>query len=216
MNLPTLLQPYIEPLTATQLDQVATYLDLLLRWNARMNLTAIRDPEQIVTRHFGESFFLARTLTEQGFFQFPNSESTKSPIAVDVGSGAGFPGIPLKIARPEVTLMLVESQQRKAVFLREVLRAIRLDAEVNNVRAEDVARTQPHFADLVTFRAVEKFESILPVAAQLVRSGGYLALLIGSEQALTAQNLLKNWQFRPVFSIPGSQNRIIQLANQSS
>lgn len=197
VDLSALLDPYITDLTAAQLSQVSTYLDLLLRWNAKMNLTSIRNPEQIVSRHFGESFFLAAhlfpSLQEHPFAitsgpeqspkavrdlllktevtsrlpgpsQLPSCETP--PELIDIGSGAGFPAIPLKIYRPNVTIKLVEAHQRKAVFLREVLRALELDAEVKNVRAETLP---PASADLVTLRAVEKFDSILPIAARLVR-----------------------------------------------
>src|SRR5437899_11564442 len=133
-----------------------------------MNLTAIREPEQIVTRHFGESLFLARKLAEIGFLGGSSVRDIGGSLpVVDVGSGAGFPGIPLKIAYPNITLTLIEAQQRKAVFLKEVLRALHLDIEVKNVRAEDFVRTDPGLADLVTLRAVEKCEGIVPVAARL-------------------------------------------------
>ena len=234
VDIPSLLEPYVTNLTANQLAQVSTYLDLLLRWNAKMNLTAIRDPQQIVSRHFGESFFLATHLFgPQGVFQLPTYQLTNLLIC-DLGSGAGFPAIPLKIYHLDVTIKLVEANHRKAVFLREVLRALSLDAEVKNVRAEDLPSAS---ADLVTLRAVEKFDSILPIAARLVRpakdgpcarsrprlrdveSGGDcsrstvhgLSLLIGSAQIARAHEILPNWRFHPEIPIPKSQNRVIQL-----
>lgn len=209
-----LLQSFMENLTAAQIDQISTYIDILLRWNAKMNLTAIRDPEQIVTRHFGESLFLARQLSEVGIFPSADEERARPFRVIDVGSGAGFPGIPLKIACSGITLELSEAQQRKAVFLKEVLRALNLDAAVKNVRAEILVQANPAPADLVTLRAVEKFESVLPIASQLVTSGGVVALLIGREQADRVKNLLENWQFRPLVPIPGSQNRVIMLGTK--
>lgn len=204
METESLLSPYITCLTQKQLDQVSTYVDLLLRWNAKMNLTAVREPQEIVTRHFGESLYLSQHVP------------VVTNGVTDVGSGAGFPGIPLKIARPDIKLTLIEAQQKKATFLREVLRALNLEAEVKNVRAEDVAQVQPNSADLVTLRAVEKFESILPVAARLVREAsvggsraGVLALLVGSAQVPRAKELLPGWRFDPEISIPGAQNRVI-------
>ena len=185
MDFSALLEPYITGLTQTQIAQVSTYLDLLLRWNAKTNLTAVRDPQQIVTRHFGESFFLARTLfpivitsatqSREGSavddFRSPDDPITRSPDVLDLGSGAGFPAIPLKIACPGITLTLVEAHHTKAVFLREVLRALELHAEVKNVRAE---RLPPASASLVTLRAVERFESILPLAARLVKNNEHM------------------------------------------
>src|ERR1700690_2363985 len=150
-----LLQPFAGPGTVSPalLEALQRYLELLLRWNARINLTAVRDPEQIVTRHFGESLFAARVLFD-----------TSSPVPVtlaDVGSGAGFPGIPIKLYAPEIGLTLIESHNKKAVFLREVVRTLALDSvEVFCGRAEQCGKT----AEVVTLRAVERFEQTLPVA----------------------------------------------------
>lgn len=208
MDIRQLLSPYTSELSETQIGQVVAYVDLLLRWNAKMNLTAIREPKEIVRRHFGESFYLARHLP------------LGTNGVIDIGSGAGFPGIPVKIARPELTMTLVEAQQRKATFLREVLRTIGLQAEVRNARVEEVVRSGGVQADLVTMRAVEKFETILPMAAKLVRPtsegirSGVLALLIGTSQLLRAKELLPQWQFSPEIPIPAAQKRVILLGNQ--
>src|SRR5436305_1338553 len=112
-----LLRPFLGPssLSSDQLSRVAIYLDLLLKWNTKINLTAIRTPEEIVTRHFGESFFAARHLL---------SGNASPSSAIDVGSGAGFPGLPMKIWCPDLALTLIESRGKKATFLREVSRAL--------------------------------------------------------------------------------------------
>ena len=181
-------------LTPQQLDQVGQYLELLLRWNARMNLTSLREPQQILSRHFGESFFLARLV------------STPSPFgdAIDVGSGAGFPGIPLKIFAPHAHITLIESQNKKATFLREVIRTLRLtNINVIAQRAESVQQT----AELVTLRAVERFDRALPAAAALVRKPGRIGLLIGSGQVSTAQQLLPYAKWEPAVMLPGSRER---------
>jgi 16S rRNA (guanine527-N7)-methyltransferase len=202
MNIRELLSPYASELSDAQVVQVSDYVSLLLRWNAKMNLTAIREPEEIVKRHFGESFYLARYVP------------VVTNGVLDVGSGAGFPGIPLKIARPWLTLTLIEAQQKKATFLREVLRSLRLEVEVRNARAEDLVGTVS--ADLVTMRAVEKFSEILPVAARLARKGsGGLGLLIGSAQETQVRKELPGWEFRAGIAIPGSQNRVILMGNQA-
>lgn len=208
-----LLEPYMEfALSPAQLGQVSTYLDLLLRWNAKMNLTSVREPEYIVSRHFGESFFLAAKLFGRGRLAAGSPASSRALEIVDVGSGAGFPGIPIKVAQPELKVTLVEAQHRKAVFLREVVRALAVDVEVKNVRAEDLPSG---CADVVTLRAVEKFESILPTAAGLVRdpteSKAGLGLLIGSAQVQHAKNLLPAWRFQTEIAIPNSQNRVVQI-----
>lgn len=200
----TQLEPYLDrqPLTPQQLDQVSHYLQLLLRWNERMNLTSVREPEQILSRHFGESFFLARML----------SISTALGDAIDVGSGAGFPGIPLKICAPHADVTLIESQNKKATFLREVIRTLRL-TNINVIagRAENVQQT----AELVTLRAVEKFDRALPAAAALVRKPGRIGLLIGSSQVATAQQLLPEAKWEAATPLPGSRERVALVGSMA-
>ena len=156
-------------------EQLGAYLEFLLRWNAKTNLTAIRDPEQIVIRHFGESLFAAGIL----FGATPPKPGT---TVADLGSGAGFPGLPIKLAFPELYVTLIESQNKKATFLKEVIRALRVDGiEVYSGRAEQWGKQ----ADVVTVRAVEKFESVLPVATRLLTPSGRVCLLIGASQKRT-------------------------------
>ena len=244
-----------ETLSARQLDQISIYIDLLLRWNARINLTAIRNPEEIVTRHFGESLFAARFLLpcdagtlarvppavegpsktgmtdvlpvglyaevrdQQNVPQtsIPDADQGGTPpvaphskqlgSVVDLGSGAGFPGLPIKIWSPHTPVTLVESNQKKVAFLREVIRALTLtDINVFPRRAEDYPAAS---ASLLTLRAVERFEVILPAAARLVFPGGSLALLIGQSQVAQPQTLLPTFQWRNPFPIPLSTSRVL-------
>ncbi len=154
-----LLTPFASTLSPAQLDGLSLYLDLLLRWNARLNLTAVRDPESIVTRHIGESLFAAAQLECE----------TQNPERVfDLGSGAGFPGLPIKIYSPVLRITLIESQHKKATFLREVIRALGVTGiDVFFGRAEDLVRRGER-ACLVTMRAVERFDTALPLAAALL------------------------------------------------
>lgn len=201
-----LLAPFTggETLTPRLLEALQRYLDLLLRWNARVNLTAVRDPEKIVARHFGESLFAARVLLR-------GREGTTSTLT-DVGSGAGFPGVPMKLFAPQLKLTLIEAHNKRAVFLREVVRSLGLDrSEVFGGRAEHWAKT----ADLVTLRAVEQFERALPVAAKLVAGGGRLGLLIGAGQVSTAQEVLgKSWRWREPTAVPLSEARVVLAAER--
>lgn len=197
-RLKKLLAPFLGEvqLSEAQLHQVSTYLALLLKWNRSINLTAISDPEEIITRHFGESLFAARLLFA------PDSRER----AVDVGSGAGFPGLPLKIWSPGLELSLVESNQKKAVFLKEVVRALDLTGvTVLTGRAEELNLQ----ANVVSLRAVERFEAILPVARRLVSRGGRMALLIGSSQATIAESILSDMSWQPAVAIPSSASRLI-------
>jgi 16S rRNA (guanine527-N7)-methyltransferase len=213
-----LLAPFLmAPLADAQLAQLAAYLEILHRWNARMNLTAIKDPEQVVTRHFGESLFAAQRL-------FPGGPGCPQPgqgeSVVDIGSGAGFPGLPIKIWQPELQVWLLESQSKKATFLKEVVRALDLQrVSVMNVRAEQFDAASGPVAPggnapaatprvTITLRAVEKFDRILPIAAQLA-GGGRLALLIGALQVETAHKLTPGFRWSDPLSIPQSLARVL-------
>jgi 16S rRNA (guanine527-N7)-methyltransferase len=196
-------------LSPTQLRHISTYIDLLLRWNARINLTAVREPEEIVTRHFGESIFAAR-------YVFPRANAGTSPEAsrphvIDVGSGAGFPGLPIKIWAPHAHLTLIESNQKKATFLREVVRNLGVsDVDVFTGRANAFPGSK---GDVVMLRAVEHFESILPVAARLVRSGGCLAMLVGETQSIRVDELAPSLQWSEPAKLPLSANRVLIIGS---
>ena len=155
------------PLSDAQSAQFAAYLQLLLRWNARTNLTAIRDPQQMRRRHFLECILAARAL--------PPEVRT----LVDFGSGAGLPGVPIAICRPEIAVTLAESQHKKAAFLREVARSLPLAMQVHGGRAEDLARQ----VDCVTLRAVDRMDEAVAAATRLVAEGGWLAVLTTEDQA---------------------------------
>lgn len=222
-----LLQPFLEkPLPEPALTNISIYIDLLLHWNARVNLTAVRDPEEIVTRHFGESLFLARHLfASLGIMRVPHpsalfAEGGDSRV-IDIGSGAGFPGLPLKIWAPALALTLIESNNKKSVFLREVIRTLTLtDINVLTARAETLTVGEPSSsaprstvapADIVTLRAVERFDNILPIAARFVRPGGRLALLIGSGQVPALTTLAPTIQWAAPIPIPGSHSRVLSI-----
>ena len=205
-----LLQPFLGSpdegrLTANGLSNISTYIDLLLRWNARVNLTAIRQPEEIVTRHFGESLFAARHL-----FPSATPEQSSVPIRlIDIGSGAGFPGLPIKIWVPHLDLTQIESNQKKATFLREVARTLTLmNVNVFPGRARDF---QDPPAQLVTLRAVERFESALPTAADLVAPHGRLALLITKSQLARAHDVTPTFTWHAPLQIPLSSSRILAV-----
>jgi 16S rRNA (guanine527-N7)-methyltransferase len=202
-----LLEPYLsgEPLAAKVIGQLQAYLDLLLRWNARMNLTAVRGPEQIVTRHFGESLFAARVLRDAGAISSP---SARPVTLADVGSGAGFPGVPIKLAFPDVQLALIESQNKKATFLREVIRIVQIDgAEVFGGRAEVYGRV----SDVVTMRAAERFESALQIATKLLASNGRLCLLVGAAQRDAARSLVPELEWQVEAGVPLADSAMVMV-----
>jgi 16S rRNA (guanine527-N7)-methyltransferase len=200
-------------LSRAQLRSISTYIDLLLHWNARVNLTAVRTPEEIVTRHFGESIFAARHL-------FPEAKAGTasmdhgSPHVIDVGSGAGFPGLPVKIWASHVRLTLIESNQKKATFLREVARSLSLTGvDVFTGRANAFAGSK---GDVVTLRAVERFESVVPIAATLVGEAGCLAMLVGEAQARGVCALVPRLQWSEPARLPLSGNRALIIGSNES
>ena len=204
------LQPFLSaPLSGLQLKHISMYVDMLLRWNARVNLTAVRQPEQILTRHFGESIFTAQQL-------FPAAINRGRPESndhlIDLGSGAGFPGLPIRICYHELRVTLIESNNKKATFLREVVRGLALtNVDVFCGRAEGYAGDR---ATVVTLRAVERFDEISPVAAGLVASAGRLALLIGAAQAGRVQRLVPGFTWSQPMPIPVSQSRILIIGRR--
>jgi 16S rRNA (guanine527-N7)-methyltransferase len=188
------------PLDPHLSQQFASLLSLFLRWNARINLTAIRDQDSILSRHFVESIACARAL--------PASVST----LLDFGSGAGFPGIPIALCRPEIAVTLAESQGKKAAFLREAVRVLGISATVHSGRAEDLHAV----FDCVTLRAVDKMERAVQSAAQLVRPGGWLALMTTTAAlpALKASaGATFSWSTVPLF--PGSDDRLLALGKRA-
>jgi len=202
-----LLAPFLGSASLPDIQPISTYIDILLRWNSRINLTSIREPEDLVTRHFGESLFAARHL-------FPAAGEGTAITLADVGSGAGFPGLPIKLWAPGISLTLIESNHKKATFLREVARVLTLTGiDIRNVRAETLAQSS---FDVVTLRAVERFETILPVAAGLVSLSGRLALLIGSAQSSEARAILPSFSWSDPLSIPLSDTRILLVGGKTA
>lgn len=182
-----LLQPYVAGFPASECDlprisgQLAQYLELLLKWNARMNLTAIREPEEIVRRHFGESLFtglhlLCSTWNIPGSKANPASHapSQQAPDSLlDFGSGAGFPGLPIQLLRPALPVTLAEARQKKTSFLREAVRSLELSAEVWSERVELMSADRQF--SIVTLRAVDHMDEAIPAAA--ARARDLLAIL---------------------------------------
>jgi 16S rRNA (guanine527-N7)-methyltransferase len=197
-----LLQPFIE-LDETRLRAISTYIDLLLKWNARINLTAIRESGEIVQRHFGESLFAAKYILEQKLPQ----------TAIDLGSGAGFPGVPFAMLAPQVQVTLIESQQKKATFLRELVHSLGLkNVKVFSDRAESYSGT----VDLVMLRAVEKFEQAFQMALRLTKADGRIALMIGSGQVESSRKLGVGVNWTDEVPIPCSNSRELLVGTRST
>jgi 16S rRNA (guanine527-N7)-methyltransferase len=177
----TLLAPYLgdAPTPADLIPQLSAYLDLLVRWNGRTNLTAIRDPERMVERHFGESLFCGLHLAEQ---------LGPDATLLDFGSGAGFPGLPIQLLLPNLRVTLAESQGKKASFLREAVRTLNPpNTTVWASRVEDMPASQTFAA--VTLRAVDKMDLALTAAGPRVAANGWLVTLAESASPEAAHNI---------------------------
>jgi 16S rRNA (guanine527-N7)-methyltransferase len=136
---------------------------------------------------------------------------TTNDRVADLGSGAGFPGIPVKLWAPNINLTLIESNQKKATFLRELSRALTLtNVNIQNARAETLP---PSTFDVVTTRAVERLPKVLPVAATLLAPQGRLALLISTSQLDPTRATIPSFTWNPPIPIPQSQSRILLIGN---
>jgi len=194
-----LLEADLRALDAVLADQFEQYISLILRWNTRVSLTAVREVEGILSRHFVESIACARAM--------PEGVTT----LLDFGSGAGFPGIPIALCRPEIAVTLAESQGKKAAFLSEAVRVLGLTAKVHSGRAETLVEK----FDCVTLRAVDRMELAVKTAAGLVRPGGWLALMTtgaGLPALRAAAGEEFTWE-KPLLQ-PGGEDRLFALGTR--
>jgi 16S rRNA (guanine527-N7)-methyltransferase len=199
-----LLSPFGLVLAPHQVSQLLTYLDLLLRWNQKINLTGIRSPEECVTRHFGESLFLARWIKIEGRL-------------LDIGSGAGFPGLALKIACPSLAVTLLEPVAKKRAFLKEVARACQMESvEVRSERLEEfIRRESAAVFDCVTVRAVGELKGIIQGAAALLKAEGRLCLWVSGEQAASLLGAKGLFRWEQPIPLPLARQREIQVGIRS-
>jgi 16S rRNA (guanine527-N7)-methyltransferase len=182
------------PLDSVTAGHFEDYCVLLQRWNARTNLTAIRDEDGILRRHFLECIAAARALP------------IHSGTLLDFGSGAGFPGIPVALCQPEMHVTLAESQGKKAAFLREAVRVLELSTQVYSDRAEKLGKT----FDCVTLRAVDRMDEAVEGAVRLVRPEGWLALLTTTGTQASFQLVAgPEFSWSAPVQLPGGEDRIL-------
>lgn len=163
----------------TAKERLVKYADLLREWNEKINLTAITDPEGIIVKHFLDSALL---LTE--------TEVPEGAKIVDVGTGAGFPGMVLKILRPDLDVTLMDGLNKRLVFLNEVAARLGLEVKTVHLRAEEAGK-KPEFRekfDLVTARAVAELRTLYEYCLPLVRVGGIFCAMKGPSAAEEMKN----------------------------
>jgi len=194
------LESYQVVVSESQVEAIRKYMYLLLLWNHKVSLTSIVDPGEILDRHFGESMFAAARL------------SILNGRLADVGSGAGFPGLALKIIRPELHVTLIEANAKKSAFLAEVVRDLGLnEVDVLRARYEDLPLGAIQ-ADFIAARAVGRLQKLLEWASGSLSPAGQVVLWLGAQDA---ENLLRvrEWNWTAPVPIPRSRRRVL-LAGQ--
>jgi 16S rRNA (guanine527-N7)-methyltransferase len=169
-------QAGLEDLSENSLEKFEAYLELLFKWNSKLNLTAIRDPETIIRRHLVESIQCAQVLPRLA----------EGATLLDFGSGAGLPGIPIAIFRPDIFVTLAESQKKKAAFLREAVRFLQLKADVFDGRVEDMPEGTRF--SIITLRAVDKMADACRASLNRIAPGGWVVVFATD----TTESALKN------------------------
>jgi len=195
------LEEFQLPAYDDQALQIQQYIKILLAWNDKVNLTAIRDPLEILYRHFCESMFAG--------FSVPMERGRLA----DAGTGAGFPGLPLKIMRPGLQIFLIESNLKKATFLAEVIRELGLrDAQVLVRRYEELGEEIAPL-DYVCARALGEYPKFLDWAHSDQLGASEVALWIGSNDLPEIRKNL-NWDWREPIPVPNSLRRLILVGRK--
>lgn len=164
-----------------QTEQFFEYMNLLIEWNEKMNLTAITDPEEIILKHFIDSITILKNIENDAKI-------------VDVGTGAGFPGIPLSIMRPDLKITLVDSLNKRLIFLQEVVNKLELkNVEIIHARAEEFGQNKKYREnfDIATSRAVANLATLSEYLIPLVKVGGKVVAMKASELQEEVENAKK-------------------------
>jgi 16S rRNA (guanine527-N7)-methyltransferase len=182
---------------------IQQYMKILLAWNEKLNLTAIRDPLEVLYRHFFESMYAGSSVPVE-----------KGRLA-DVGSGAGFPGLPLKILRPNLQVFLIEANIKKATFMAEVIRELGLtDARVLVSRYQELSEEVAPL-DFVCSRALGEFGPFLEWAGSKQVSAKRVILWTGARDLEEIQRI-KNWEWREPIQVPHSLRRLLLVGVNKS
>ncbi len=161
----------------TQISAFMSFLSELKKWNRAYNLTALKTDEKIVIKHFIDSLLYLKAME---FYTHEKQENFNRIKIADAGTGAGFPGIPIKIVKPETDITLIESSGKKTVFLRHIAKTLNLDkVTVLNKRFEALDKKYENSFDILVSRATFKIKSFLSIACPYIKEGGILVLSKG-------------------------------------
>lgn len=199
--------------TSAQAESFQKYMELLVEWNEKINLTAIIEPQEIVVKHFLDSILLLN------YLKIPNDAKL-----VDIGTGAGFPGLPLKIMQPALGLTLLDGLNKRLIFLKTVLEELHLSAELVHARAEEGGR-QPEYRakyDFATARAVAPLNLLCEYCLPFLKIGGIFVAMKGPnldeelESSRKAISLLGcELQSVQEFVLPGGDGRSLVLVQRT-
>ena len=193
------LRTYGVSATAQVCPAIRAYIPLLLHWNRRISLTTVTDPLKILRFHFGESMFASRVIAD------------RNGRLADVGSGAGFPGVPLKLLIPTLDIVLIEPNAKKAAFLAEVVRELKLEGlEVYRGRFDSLAAASGF--DYVTARALGMHEEFVQWSRTVISVDGSVILWLGEKDAVHV-SLQKSWRWSKPLPIPGSHSRVLLVGS---
>ena len=197
------LEPYGVSASAELCEQIRIYVATLLQWNAKIALTTVTKIEEILRVHFGESFFAAK------------AAGIAKGRAADIGTGAGFPGIPIRMVNAGLQLALVEPVTKKTVFLAEVLRKIGVaDVLIIRCRMEDVDKNIKGL-DFILSRALGRYEDLIAWAKSRISPNGKLVLLVGVNDA-NRLGQIPGWEWAEPVDVPNSESRVVFVGKLAS
>jgi 16S rRNA (guanine527-N7)-methyltransferase len=183
-------------------ESIRRYISLLLEWNQKISLTGLSDPAEIASRHFGESLFVTKLV------------GLETGRLADVGSGAGFPGLALKVLCPGLEITLVEQSKKKSAFLAEVVRALSLEGVSVFATAYEDWSVPRASLDFVTARAIGQYPRFLKWAAPVLKPGGKAILWLGDEESNHLQSK-SGWSWNLPVRIPLSLRRQVLIGSPS-
>lgn len=200
-NVAHTLSPYCSTISESQCSQISAYIDLLTRWNRKISLTSLTDPNEILRFHVGESIFA---------LQFCDFSSGR---LADVGSGAGFPGLALKIFRPNLNVVLLEPNLKKCAFLAEVVRTLELKSVEVLSRQFQQSSIEMYSLQFISSRALAQSHRLISWSKSCLSANGSLILWLSAASASELrEDSAFEWE-KPI-AIPGSQRRQILIGRK--